>query len=361
MDTPQHPDPFRDAMSHGLQRAVQVASSVATGAQAYAYLKRTQARVMAERGERARRALAAQIKADRDAARADWAPALDPRWLRQADLIQTARAWGAAMPYADPSTPWHDPAAATAMRACEDRLWELHPNAMARYDRLRGEGMGPAQAMREAMFLFAGPARAQDASYAPRPALDTGSGENLTWTAAGPTPDPEDGPAAADAQELRGRQIVEALQARARAEGRDPLAEAEQRTVLETVTNLPADVINRVVRRDTAAGLTRTEQDRAATAERARASDLDAAADLRATPGADERTQNLVGARDAAATADGATARAARATRAWEQDFPVPITDVVAAAGSAARIAATSPDAAAARAVPQARRAGPRP
>ena len=38
------------------------------------------------------------------------------------------------------------------------------------------------------------------------------------------------------------------------------------------------------------AGLVIAEQDRAATAERVRAADLDAATDLTATPGTDERT-----------------------------------------------------------------------
>ena len=326
MDTGNHPDPFQDAMSHGVQRAVQVASSVMTGAQVYVYLKRTQARAVAERDERARRALGAQISADRDAARAGWTPALDPGWLQQADVFQTARAWSAAMPYADRSVPWYEPAAATAMRKCEGRLRVLHPNAMARYDRLRSEGMGPAEAMRQAALLFAGPPRAHDTPYAPQPILDAGNGENLIWTAAGPVPGPEasDGLAGADAQERRGRQIVEALQTRARAQGRDPLGEAEQRTVLETVTNLPADVIDRVVRPGTAAGLVRAEQGRAA-------------------------------------TAGAATARTARAARPWERDFPLPIGDVVADAGSASQVAASSQAAAPAPAKPQARRAGPRP
>jgi hypothetical protein len=285
MDTGNHPDPFEDAMSHGVQRAVQVASSVMTGAQVYVYLKRTQARAVAERDERTRRALGAQISADRDAARAGWTPALDRGWLRQADVFQAARAWSAAMPYADRSVPWYEPAAATAMRKCEERLRELHPNAMARYDRLRTEGMGPAEAMREAAILFAGPPRAHDAPYAPQPVLDAGNGEGQSWTAAGSGPGPEvpGGLATADAQERRGRQIVEALQTRARAQGRDPLGEAEQRTVLETVTNLPADVIDRIV---------------------------------------------------PDSTADTAAVLASRPTRPWERDFPVPIHDVVAAAST---------------------------
>ena len=261
MSAETHPDPFQDAMGHGLQRTVQIVSCAVTAAQVYVYQQRTQARATAERDERARRALTAQMRADREAARAGWAPALDPDWLRQADLIQTARTWGAAMPFADRSVPWYEPAAATAMRKCEERLRDLHPLAMARYDRLRGDGMGPAEAMRQAAPLFAGPPRAYDAPYTPRAVLTTGTGEDLAWTAAGSASDPSElnGPALAEAQERRGMQILAALQARARAEHRAPLGEAEQRAVLETITNLPADVIDRVVRSDSNPGAFRTD------------------------------------------------------------------------------------------------------
>lgn len=297
MTAETHPDPFGDAVGHGLQRAVEVVSCAVTAAQVYAYQQRAQAAAAAERDERARRALAAQARADRDAARASWAPALDPDWLRQADLLQTARTWGAAMPYADRSVPWYEPAAATAMRKSEERLRDLHPYAMARYDRLRTDGMGPAEAMREAAPLFARPPTAHDTPYAPRPALDAGTGENLAWTAAAPPGTGGPGrPAMADTQERRGRQIVSALQARAREQRRAPLAEAEQRTVLETITNLPPDVIDRVVRPDTPAGISR--------------------------------------ARSTAAAASATAPLAGRTARPWEQDFPVPIQAVVTAAAN---------------------------
>jgi hypothetical protein len=300
MSAETHPDPFQDAMGHGLQRAVQVASCAVTAAQVYLYQQKTQARAAAERNERARRALTTQARADREAARAGWAPALDPDWLRQADLFQAARTWGAAMPYADRSVPWYEPAAATAMRKCEERLRDLHPLAMARYDRLRSDGMDPAEAMREAAPLFAGPPRAYDAPYTPRPVLTAGTGEDLTWTTADPASDLGEltGPALAEAQERRGTQILAALQARARAEHRGPLGEAEQRTVLETITNLPADIIDRLVRPDSAA-----EASRAA---------------------------------DVAAALHAATAPTDSSTRPWQHDFPVPIEEVVATTTSAA-------------------------
>jgi hypothetical protein len=294
MSAETHPDPFHDAMNHGLQRALQVASSVMTGTQVYVYLKRTQAMAAAERDERARRVLVAQIRADREAARAGWAPALDPNWLRQADLFQAARTWGAAMPYADRSVPWYEPAAATALRKSEERLRDLHPHAMARYDRLRSDGMGPAEAMREAAPLFARPPRAYDTPYTPRQVLNAGDGETLTWAAAAPVPISAESSAEdlARAHEQRGRQIVAALQARARQQRRDPLSDAEQRTVLEAMTNLPADVIDRVVQ-----------------------------------PSATRASESAESASAAAPTG--------RADRPWEHDFPAPIQAVVANASPA--------------------------
>ena len=136
----QHPDPFRDAIQEMVYRAVQVGSFAVTGIQVYAYHRRAQTRLAAERDHQARRALNAQIRAERDADKARWQPALDPGWLRRASLIETAQAWGAALPYTDRAVPWYEPAAATALARCEERLRSLHPYAMAWYDRLVSEG-----------------------------------------------------------------------------------------------------------------------------------------------------------------------------------------------------------------------------
>jgi type II secretory pathway pseudopilin PulG len=87
------------------------------------------------------------------------------------------------------------------------------------------------------------------------------------------------------ALESRGRQILAALQARARAQGRDPLDEDEQRTVLETVTDLPPDVIDRIV---------------------------------------------PSGSVSTASTAAGTGP--AKTTQPWQNDFPIPIQDAVATA-----------------------------
>lgn len=283
MDAETHPDPFRDAMQHGLHRAVQMASCAVTAGQVYIYQQKTQARTVTERDERTRRALQAQARAERETARTAWAPALDPAWLNNASLIDSAQAWSAATPYADKAAPWYEPAAATAMRKCEDRLRQLHPYAMARYDRLRADGIGPAEAMREAAPLFARAPHAHDAPSVPRPALSAGNG-GPAWTASQPGYTTR---LSADAQvlERRGRQILEAIQDRAGEQGRRPLGPAEQRTVLEAITSLPPEIINRVVK-PTAAG-------------------------------------NVV---------HGAPVRTAKP---WQQDFPLPIREVVASAARA--------------------------
>ena len=295
----QHPDPFEDVLRQGVQRAIQLASGAVTAAQVYLFHRNTQARAVDERDDRARRALHAQMHAEQEAGRAGWAPALDAAWLREATLFQVARAWSAAMPYSDRAVPWYEPAAATAMRKCEERLRDLHPYAIARYDRLRAEGLEPAEAMQRAAPLFARPARAQDPPYTTRPIVTAGDGLDA------------DGAEAAAG----------------------PLAGG------------PGEVPS--------AGLFNAEQDRAATAERMRAVDLGAATDLTATPGADERAMNLAAAQDAATAASVAAARARRVGRPgrpWERDFPMPIRDVLAAVSWGTRVltprAAASPAAA---------------
>jgi len=334
MEAETHPDPLREAMTDGLQRAMQVASFAGTAAQAYVYHQKTQARAAADRDERARRALQAQIRAERDAARAGWSPALDPQWLRDAGLRDTAQAWGAAMPYADRNVPWYEPTAAAAMSKAEERLRDLHPFAMARYDRLRADGLGPVEAMREAAPLFALSPRARAWPFAPIPVLDAGTGADAEWTAdlSARGSEPAD-LADSKAPESRGRSIVTALQERACADGREPLSNDELRTVLEIVTNLPADVIDRVTRPGPANGRARSELDGTAALRRARAADIDELTGLKATLAPDEGAEAQSTAREPAATS-AATGLPNRTTQPWQRDFPVPIHEVVAAAAA---------------------------
>jgi hypothetical protein len=183
MDPQTHPDPIHEAMHRALQRAVQVASSVVTGAQVLAHLRRAHVRIAAEQDGRARQALTAQIRADQAADRTWWQPALDPDWLDRADLADTTRAWGMAMPYSHPAASWHDPAAATAMRRCEDRLRVLHPDAMTHYDQLRSQGADAAAAMREATPRFGLPSGIDTAARSARMALSVRPGSKRRPTA----------------------------------------------------------------------------------------------------------------------------------------------------------------------------------
>jgi hypothetical protein len=229
----QHPDPFRDAMQDLMYRAVQVGSFAVTGIQVYGYHRRTQARIAAEQDHGARRALNAQIRAERDRDRTRWEPALDPGWLRRARLIEAAEAWGAALPYTDRAVPWYDPVAATAITRCEERLRSLHPYAMARYDRLRSDGLGPAEAMQETAPLFARHPYARDAPSVPRQMLEAAA------------PGQRQGPAAKAPDESGLAELSPAGQAVRPCEEdfplpiRDVLA-AGARTVASPVTQAPA-------------------------------------------------------------------------------------------------------------------------
>ena len=150
MEPAHYADPLEEALSQASQRVAQFASL--TGAMAQVILQRRalhDARQAARDDERAIRIIDEQERLIQRQARLSWAPAHDPQWLAHADLLQTGRAWASAASYADT-----DPAAASAMRKCEDRLRTLHPYAMARYDRLRGDGTSPLDAMRETVPLF---------------------------------------------------------------------------------------------------------------------------------------------------------------------------------------------------------------
>jgi hypothetical protein len=144
-----HPEPFGEALSYSSQRAAQMVSLVAAAAEVALRRRALHATRQAARDEQQRRQLQEQESAFRAQVRARWAPALDARWLAQADLLQAGRAWGAAAPWADT-----DPEAAAALRRAEERLRTLHPYAMDRYDRLRSEGASPLDAMGEAAHLF---------------------------------------------------------------------------------------------------------------------------------------------------------------------------------------------------------------
>jgi hypothetical protein len=253
MEPGHYTDPLEDALSHGSQRVAQFASLA--GAMAQVVMQRRalhDARKAARTDEQATRVLDEQERLLHRQAKLSWASAHDPQWLAQADLLQAGRAWAGAASFADT-----DPAAASAMRKCEDRLHTLHPYAMARYDRLREDGMSPLDAMRETAPLFG---RSPDVRVgepaAARPAVAVGTGEDAYVSAdeargEQSVPDPDNGND--EGAELRGRQIIERMQASARAARRPELGPDELAMVLEAATNLPDEVIARITRQSDSA------------------------------------------------------------------------------------------------------------
>ncbi|MGD0378170.1 MAG: hypothetical protein ABSB01_26815 [Streptosporangiaceae bacterium] len=264
MDNPDvYPDVLGDALSFSSQRLAQLGSLVTAAATVQARQKAQQNAAEAARSEQALGALRDQERSAWQLARAEWAPAHDSRWLAQADLLQAARTWSAAAAYAD-----DDPAAASAVRKCEERLRGLHPYAMAWYDRLRSEGTGAFDAMRQAVPLFARASHARPGdpgterrSLAAPVGLDAamldGEADDGGTRHAGLYSGPD------QQFEQRGQQIVRQLQARAVAERGYVLSSDEIATTLGAATTLPSDVI---------ASLARGSEDReAAGAEQARA------------------------------------------------------------------------------------------
>jgi hypothetical protein len=147
--TDNHPEPITEGFAQSGQRLVQVISLAAISRQAHVRRRQRLQDARAARDAAEENRIANEMRAAFAEARSRWAPAHDREWLRQADLLQVARAWAAALPYAGTS-----PAAAAAIGKCEQRLRELHPHAMEHYDRFRATGLSAEEAMRDAATFF---------------------------------------------------------------------------------------------------------------------------------------------------------------------------------------------------------------
>lgn len=321
-----HADPLGEAFGRSSQKAAQFISIVGAAYEIAARRRAIRAARNAARTEQQLRAAQEQERAARAEARARWAPAFDARWQAQADLVQAGRVWGAAAPYAGT-----DPEAAMALRKAEERLRVLHPYAMGRYDRLRFEGAGPLEAMREAVHLFAREPHARPGQpAAARPGIEAGVPGAGSWpgaaeAASAVAPQPGPGPDLYQDAGQRGRVIAERLQARALAERGSRLSPDELATALEVSTSLPAEVIARVVR-------ARSEENVAARAERARAADLNRAA---AATSPRQSANGLTAARRDTVTADTAGAHASAdrtAAQLAAESFPCTTADGIRAA-----------------------------
>jgi hypothetical protein len=245
MEPGPHPDPFAEALTSGSQTVAQIASLVAATSQVLVQQLAIHHARRTINDEQALRVLTEQDRQLRQQTRMAWAPANDRKWLAAADLLQVARAWAAAAAHSD-----DDPVAITAMSRCEDRLRVLHPYAMAYYDLLRGDGVGPLDAMRGAAPLFSRPAHVRVGDPVPdRHALTPATPDQMPSAQAGEGPSVERGEIHDDAverAEYRARQIAQQLQERAREHDRPALGRDELTIVLETITNLPYPVIETI-------------------------------------------------------------------------------------------------------------------
>src|ERR1700733_5397971 len=99
-DSPgSYSDPVEDALSDGAQRVAQLAALL--GAAAEVAIRQNWLRRSGQSSGQAADLAEAQLRAEGQQARLRWGPAHDRRWLAEADLLQTARAWSAAVGYAD--------------------------------------------------------------------------------------------------------------------------------------------------------------------------------------------------------------------------------------------------------------------
>jgi hypothetical protein len=294
-----HSEPFGEALSYSSQRAAQMVSLVAAAAEVALRRRALHTARQTARDEQERRRIQQEESAYLAQVRAQWAPALDARWLAQADLLQAGRAWGAAAPWADAYVE-----AAAALQRTEERLWVLHPYAMTQYDRLRSEGADPVDAMRGSVHLFLREPHARPGQPAPaRLSVEAGRPGTSTMPEAGASDgpgQPTSGPDPYEETERRGRVIAGRLQVHSLQERGSELSPGELATALEMSTSLPAEVIARVVRAE-------AEERVAAAAERARAADLGHSA---AAPSTGTRMSDLMAARRDTMTADTADAHA---------------------------------------------------
>jgi hypothetical protein len=144
-----------DPVGQAGSKVVQYVSLATMAAEAVAQVRQQRAARQAATDERTVRALRAQQTAARAAARMQWSPVLDPRRRRALSLADTGLAWAA-------SQAWRplDPEAQRASEQATERLRELRPDVMDRYDRLTGSGLSEVEAMRRvAPFFDSPPAR----------------------------------------------------------------------------------------------------------------------------------------------------------------------------------------------------------
>lgn len=154
-----------DPVGHASAKIVQYISLATMAAEAIAQHRQQRKTAAAATDSRVAAALRAQQTSARTAARLQWQPVLHPPGGAGGSLADAGLAWAASLPWRDT-----DPEAALAGDRALQRMRELRPDVMARFDRLTGQGLDQVEAMRRvAPFLDRPAGRAHHG--AARPAL----------------------------------------------------------------------------------------------------------------------------------------------------------------------------------------------
>ncbi len=158
-----------DPVGHASSKIVQYVTLATMAAEAIAQVRQQRIAIVAATDERTAAALRAQRKASLAAARVQWAPVLDSRLRARTGVVDAGLAWAVAQGWREV-----DPEAALASERATERLRELRPDVMDRYDRLTADGVEPVEAMRRVAPFMDRPA-ARPGEQAARTPLDTQS------------------------------------------------------------------------------------------------------------------------------------------------------------------------------------------
>ena len=144
-------EPHEDPVAHASTKITSYMSVAAMAAEAIAQVAAARARERAVQDERTASAMRAERHAAYAHARLGWAPMLDPKMRERTGVVDAGVVWARAQAWRP------DPEAERATSLAEERLRELRPDVMERYDRLRTEGAEPVDAMRRVAPLFDAP------------------------------------------------------------------------------------------------------------------------------------------------------------------------------------------------------------
>ena len=158
-----------DPVGQAGQKVVQYASLATMAAEAIAQVRQQRAAAADANDARTAAEVRAQRTAALTAARAQWQPVLESRLRGRTSLADAGVAWAAAQGWREV-----DPQAALASDRALERLRELRPDVMMRFDRLTDDGLDPIEAMRRVAPFFDRPA-ARPGEHAPRAAVERAS------------------------------------------------------------------------------------------------------------------------------------------------------------------------------------------